>query len=134
MTETNLYLLRFSGEVGTKARQTRRRFTDRIVAFDNTFTDLCVLIDRMLEMTLDCASWRETYVGGAIEAADGITFPNPLRPPSMSSLNWARPPWWEETPEIADALKKLGPLENVVLEDGSEILRPIARVSPLVSP
>lgn len=32
MTETNLYLLRFSGEVGTKARQTRRRFTDRIVA------------------------------------------------------------------------------------------------------
>jgi len=31
MAETNIYLLRFSGEVGTKARKTRQRFTDRLV-------------------------------------------------------------------------------------------------------
>jgi thiamine biosynthesis protein ThiI len=31
MTDTDLYLLRFSGEVATKARRTRQRFTDGIV-------------------------------------------------------------------------------------------------------
>ena len=32
MAKTDLYLLRFSGELGTKARRTRQRFTDRLVA------------------------------------------------------------------------------------------------------
>ena len=110
------------------------RVTDRIVAFDNTVTDLRALTDRMVEMTRDCAGWRETYAGGAIEPVDGITFPIPRHSPPMSSLNWARPPWWEETPELADDFRRLGPLEHVVLEDGSLIVRPIFRVSPLVSP
>ena len=110
------------------------RVTDRIVAFDNTITDLRALVDRMVEMTLDCAGWRETYVGGAIEAADGITFPIPRRSQPMSSLNWARPPWWEETPELADDFRRLAPLEYVVLEDGSLIVRPIFQLSPSGTP
>ena len=32
MPETDTYLLRFSGELGTKARQTRRRFSERLAA------------------------------------------------------------------------------------------------------
>ena len=110
------------------------RLTDRIVMFDNTVTDLRALTDRMVEMTRDCAGWRETYVGAEIEAADGITFPIPRRSRPNSSLNWALPPWWEETPELADDFKNLGPLQYTVHEDGSTIVVPIIQPSPSASP
>ena len=109
------------------------RLTDRIVMFDNMVADLRALTDRMVEMTLDCTGWRETYVDETIEAEDGITFPLPRRSRPIGSLNWALPPWWEETPKLADDFKNLGPLTYVVHEDGSTIVVPISQPSPPAS-
>jgi putative glycosyltransferase (TIGR04372 family) len=93
---------------GPEGPSKMNRVTDNIVMVDNTVLDLRAITDHMLEMTGDCEGWRETYVEATIEAADSITFPLPGRSPP---LNWARPPWWEENPELAEDFKKeiMGP-------------------------
>lgn len=97
------------------------RVTDGIIMADNTASDLRAITERMVEMTDDCQGWRETYVEAAIEAADSMTFPMPSRSPP---LNWARPPWWEESTDLAEDFKKetLGPEGYEMLQEGK--LRP----------
>ena len=93
------------------------RVTDGLIMADNTVSDLHAIAERMVDMTGDCQGWRETYVEAAIEAVDSMTFPMPSRSPP---LKWARPPWWEESLDLAEEFKKetLGPDAYDLLKNG----------------
>lgn len=82
------------------------RMTDfnECVMFDNGSQELRDVADHMMAKTGDCDGWRDRYVEGSVEAADTISFPFPSVP---TSPNWFKPPWWEESPEMADTLIEL---------------------------
>jgi len=93
------------------------RVTDSLAMAENTSVDFQAIANRMAVMTRYCQGWRETYVEAAIEAADSIAFPLPGITPS---LNYVRPPWWEESPDYVEVFKKetLGPVAYKLLKEG----------------
>ena len=72
--------------------------------FDNGLQELRAVADHMMARTDDCQGWRDRYVEGSVEAADSISFPFPSVP---TSPNWFKPPWWEESPQLATTLTEL---------------------------
>ena len=75
-------------------------FSDCLM-FDNGLQELREVTDHMMAKTDDCLGWRDSYVEGNVEAADTISFPFPS---VRTRPNWFKPPWWEESPEVASAL------------------------------